>query len=478
MKKLLLLFASIMASVVLMAQSQLYVIMKDGSGASFPEATVDSLTFNDKNGAVIYGLGDIVKKMDAMQKSIDSLKGVLSSQNPNIPSDTTSFKYEYVDLGLPSGTLWATCNIGAKTPNEYGYYICWGETDKKMMYMRTSGTWYGKEVSELRSEGVIDQYHNLTAKYDAATVLWGDEWRMPTLNEINELLNYCAQQYTQSNGIDGVLFTSTLNSKSIFLPCGGMIMNNEKVMEGTRGYYIGSTVSAGKDGSSGMYLAQGDFRPSSASRSHGRSIRPVRKKANEAPFIDTNLCSINGMKYVDLGLPSGTLWADCNLGSDSSHHEGNQFIWGKVTPYSSNDTTSYSLVSEETLRSKGITDSNNNLTANYDAANYLLGGAWRMPTAEECKELLNYCKIGLKTINGVEGFQIIGTNAKTIFIPKSEPLSDGFALWSSTSASLFDDTTANVLSHYGEHPSYSPDYSHLRQRHSAFPIRPVVNLKK
>ncbi len=470
MKKIIFTFAMFLTTIITMAQSQFYVIMKDGSGASYPEDIVDSLTFDKNNGAKIYGLSDIINRMNAMQKSIDSLKKVMTQLSP---ADLSEKNHEYVDLGLPSGTLWATCNVGADKASDYGYYICWGETDKKIIYSRTGGKWYNVEISSLRSQGVIDGFNNLTSKYDAATVLWGDDWRMPTNDEFNELLSYCSQQWSVSNGEAGILFTSTFNSKSIFLPCAGMIMDNELVMEGTRGYYISSTAT--EDNSCGLYLAQDDIRRSSTSRSHGRSIRAVRKDKNKIPYVDHNLSEVNGVKYVDLGLPSGTKWAAYNLGAKSDQELGDVYQWGKTKPYSTTDSENYSGITVDDLKEKGVIDSQNNLTSSHDAASYKLGDMWRMPTSEECEELLSNCKISRRNDNGVEGYLFIGLNAKTIFFPISDSLTEGISYWSSTAYDgIFDDTVSGILNTF-DNPSVSQDWAYLRKRDLTFPIRPVLN---
>lgn len=113
----------------------------------------------------------------------------------------------WVDLGLPSGTLWATCNVGANTPTEYGSYFAWGEPTTKSTFTSSNYT-YSSNPS------------TLPASADAATAQWGASWRMPTYSEMNELLTNCTVTFTMQDGVSGRLFVGP-NGNSIFLPAAG-----------------------------------------------------------------------------------------------------------------------------------------------------------------------------------------------------------------------------------------------------------------
>lgn len=477
MKKILMFIAMVMTSITMMAQSQFYVIMKDGSGASYPENIVDSLTFDNPNGAKIYGFEDLAKNIAQLRKEVDSLKRVLSM----VPIDSSLFIHEYVDLGLPSGTLWATCNVGAKTPSDYGYYICWGETGPKSNYGQTSGRWNGEDRASLRSKGVIDQYFNLTSQYDAATVLWGEEWRTPTGEELEELVRYCRQDWVPEDGgygVCGIKFTSISNGKNIFIPCAGMKRNNEDVMVGTRGYYMSAT----SEGSfaTDLYLSQESVNIGSRSVNQGIPIRAVRKRANDRPFVDPNDTIINGHAYVDLGLPSGTLWATLNIGADSAQKVGNLYLWGLSIPKTETPSAAgsgfYGQTLEELIQNNA-TDSNGTLLSNRDAAYENWGGQWRMPTHEECSELMDNCSQDTTTINGVRVWEITGRNGKKLYFPIND-VDFGFSTcWSS---SAFSDSNNNDYSYvlrfydrmYLAASTWAP---HLETRDKFLPIRPVVN---
>ena len=139
--------------------------------------------------------------------------------------------HEYVDLGLPSGTKWATMNVGASKPEDFGDYYAWGETTTKTSYTEDNYTLQGLTADELVSRGVVNvvnpsSYYPdyiLSASYDVATVKWGSAWRMPTSDEINELKRYTTMTQTTQNGVEGFLLTSSRNKKTIFFPKAGYL---------------------------------------------------------------------------------------------------------------------------------------------------------------------------------------------------------------------------------------------------------------
>ena len=128
--------------------------------------------------------------------------------------------HEYVDLGLPSGTLWATCNVGASKPEEYGDYFAWGEIEPKKTYEYENyklGAQEGKVTKYCTNSywGVVDNKLELLPEDDAATANWGSNWCMPSKDQFDELKNsdYTTIEKTTLNGIDGVKVTSKKNGK-------------------------------------------------------------------------------------------------------------------------------------------------------------------------------------------------------------------------------------------------------------------------
>ena len=121
----------------------------------------------------------------------------------------------YVDLGL--SVKWATFNVGATTPEEYGDCFAWGETSTKETYDKDNCPTYGLSISQLQTQGYIDSEGNLTSQYDAARANWGGSWRMPTYDELNELKTKCTWIWTTQNGVNGYKVTGP-SGASIFLP--------------------------------------------------------------------------------------------------------------------------------------------------------------------------------------------------------------------------------------------------------------------
>ena len=159
--------------------------------------------------------------------------------------------HEWVDLGLPSGTLWATMNVGANSPEEYGDYFAWGETTPKDVYDWSTYKWcMGSNTtmtkyctkSNYGYNGFTDGKTELDPEDDAAYVNWGPEWRMPSLEQIQELLDNCTTQWTTRNGVNGRLFTSNINGASLFLPAAGYQRDGDLYYGGTDGDYWSRTL--------------------------------------------------------------------------------------------------------------------------------------------------------------------------------------------------------------------------------------------
>ena len=185
--------------------------------------------------------------------------------------------HECVDLGLTSGLLWATCNVGATSPEAYGNYYAWGETEPapNNNYSSSNCSTYGLSNSELQSQGYIDGEGNLTPQYDAATANWGGDWRMPTYDELNELRTQCTWTWTTQNGVNGYNVEGP-NGNSIFLPAAGSRVGSSLGNAGSSGYYWSSTPNE-SDSNYAYYLRfLSGFRiMSSYDRYDGQSVRPV-----------------------------------------------------------------------------------------------------------------------------------------------------------------------------------------------------------
>ena len=181
--------------------------------------------------------------------------------------------YEYVDLGL--SVKWATCNVGADSPEEYGDYFAWGETSTKKTYDEDNCPTYGLSISQLQSQGYIDSEGNLTSQYDAATANWGGDWRMPTYDELKELSNNCTWTWTTQNGVNGYNVEGH-NGNSIFLPAAGFRNGSSLRYAGSDGHYWSST-SCDNYYCFAYYLVfySSDQNMKGYFRNFGRPVRPI-----------------------------------------------------------------------------------------------------------------------------------------------------------------------------------------------------------
>lgn len=190
--------------------------------------------------------------------------------------------HEYVDLGLPSGTLWATCNVGASKPEDYGDYYAWGEVQTKSTYdwatykyAKGSDSTITKYcfASYLGYNGYIDKLRILQDTDDAATVNWGSGWYTPTFQQWTELLENTTNQWVSQDGVTGMLFTAR-RGKTLFLPASGYYSDDVYYMGGY-GFYWSKSLSS-STGASGLYFISSDCHIGGGFRCGGHSVRPVR----------------------------------------------------------------------------------------------------------------------------------------------------------------------------------------------------------
>ena len=184
-----------------------------------------------------------------------------------------------IDLGLPSGTKWACCNVGASTPGQYGYYFAWGETQPKNNYDWTNyAYWHDDNGDEMVDAIELVNIGSDIAgtDYDAATANWGSPWCMPTLEQIQELVNKCSPTKTFKYGVSGCECTGP-NGGTIFLPSAGYRYCDTVLKEGTYGYFLSSTLHKTNYSYAYNLYTSGFATQSSHDRCYGRNVRPVRK---------------------------------------------------------------------------------------------------------------------------------------------------------------------------------------------------------
>ena len=192
--------------------------------------------------------------------------------------------HRYVDLGLPSGLLWATCNIGAKEPWERGLYFSWGNADG-----HAKGSWYNFHETEyeatpgwkLATDIPVD------AGYDAARANFGGSWRIPTTAEFCELYDNCISEWTTHNDANGMLFTSKINGNSVFFPAASGYVGTSLSYEGTYGGFWSSSL---RSQSTVYYLTFGSgyIDPHNyCSRHYGFPVRAVLDHPKDSLMIKT-----------------------------------------------------------------------------------------------------------------------------------------------------------------------------------------------
>ena len=189
--------------------------------------------------------------------------------------------HEYIDLGLPSGTMWATCNIGATEPYEYGYHFAWGEVRPKTTYTWQTYKYCRGNADTMtkynfeRSSGYIDYIRILQPSDDAATANWGTGWRMPTKTEIEELMYKCSWKWMPVNGVECFIIIGP-NGNYIFIPAGGFYQNSSRNKVGEIVTLWSSTLgfNYGCDAWNLNYYS-GELHMKDVHRYYGRSIRAV-----------------------------------------------------------------------------------------------------------------------------------------------------------------------------------------------------------
>ena len=214
-----------------------------------------------------FGIVDDTKSVDFCREAYKFItEGDAPATTPEtlVPSETTA-----VDLGLPSGTLWADRNIGAKSPEDFGLYFSWGNIEGHAM-----GSGYDfddyNETKGHELDGDIDIEH------DAARFNMGEPWQMPTKEQFQELVDNCTREWCCENGHMGSRFTSKINGKSVFFPAAGLGNGTSVNLVGSYGYYWSSSWSSA-DYAYRMYFDSSSVTPqNSYYRYSGFSVRAVQ----------------------------------------------------------------------------------------------------------------------------------------------------------------------------------------------------------
>ena len=435
-----------------------------------------------------------------------------------------------IDLGLPSGTKWACCNVDADKPEAYGGYYAWGETETKKSYGK-------KDYKYYQNGSYIDIGKDIAGtSYDVAHVKWGDSWVMPNHDQISELVYNCSYMWTILNGVEGGKFIGP-NGGSIFLPAAGYDGGNMNA--GWSGMYWSSIVDETISSSADIL----DFDPNKAisdygnDRSDGQCVRPVcvttkpliLSENNFVTYIGAEVwvrvsgsgsysitCSNANVKasgfsediiitalkagssvitvkdretgisqkinvtiinlcpddhhphMIDLGMPSGTKWACCNVDASYPVSEGSYYAWGETETHRPYNWSKYSHCdgSEETCHDIGSDIAG----TQYDVAHVKWGGTWVMPNVKQIEELINNSSFKWVKMNYRYGHLITGQNGNMIFLPAGGYITDN---------SYKDEDIRGYYWSSSFYPSYSQiayDFKFLSGRESSYWFRKCYGL--
>lgn len=239
-KTILAVLAMVMIASTAMAQVTMRIELEDGNHVDYPVSSVKSVSWVTNDNTI-----------------------------DNAPDNVQA-----VDLGL--SVKWASMNVGATTPEDYGEYIAWGETKSKSYY--SSDTYFD---SVNGSSSNFNKYSTsmkttLDPEDDAAHVNWGGAWRMPTIDEQVELRNNCTWTWTTQNGVYGYKVSSKTNSNFIFLPAAGCRDNGSLFYAGSNGYYWSSSLcTSGSGFACCLYFGSNFVDLGYVGRYDGRSVRAV-----------------------------------------------------------------------------------------------------------------------------------------------------------------------------------------------------------
>ena len=368
-------------------------------------------------------------------KQLEQLKAAAG-----IGGGTTTDKVGYVDLGLPSGNLWAECNLGASSPEAYGDYYAWGEVEPKQEYTYPNHKWYKEGAPSLGFTKYNNEDGKLTLEDEDDAVIQkiGNGWRTPTLADFRELTNqkYTTIEKTTLNGVAGYQITSKKNKKSIFIPFAGF-KNSEKPQ--TRAISDDESVAVCMTNlrriDNMVYNAwtfafqQDRIGRYGKRRPDGISIRPVKGPGVPVP----NNC-------VDLGLASGLLWAKCNLGTTEPTELGDYYAWGELSTKKEYYSTNYKHFDKHGVIKYNEEDGKTVLELEDDVARANLGVGYRIPTKADWEELLEDCKWEAFTVSlpieldpsqkkSIARWKVTGPNGNSIVLPMTGGFkSDGWGV--------------------------------------------------
>lgn len=266
----------------------IYVFMKGICWATHPNPMVMNDFFTE-NGS---GAESFTAEMTDLSSNTEYyVRAYAVTLDGTFYGDELSFTtdHEFVDLGLPSGLLWATCNVGADTPEEYGDYFAWGETQPKDNYDWSNYQYCHGSYNKLTKycnnssygyNGFTDNLTILLPEDDAATAYWGTGWRIPTMEEWQELFYNTTCTWTTQNGVNGRLFTAS-NGNSLFLPAAGQHSYSLYNVGSAGNYWSNSLVMDYPYWACYFSFYSDSYGIVGSVRYLGQSVRPVRSSVQK-----------------------------------------------------------------------------------------------------------------------------------------------------------------------------------------------------
>ena len=428
------------------------------------------------------------------QLSIADITSLISMVNTGSCNFITN-GHQYVDLGLPSGTLWATCNVGASAPEELGDFYAWGETETKKEYSWSTYKWCdGEKVNASNTTltkycdrggyGMMDGKISLEIEDDAAHVNWGGDWHIPTQEEFQELMDNCTMEWIKIADKQRAFKFTSANGNSILMPASGEWSNTD--FYSNEFYYWSADLANNRSNTAWTIekSSSSSVEFYNSGRYVGLAIRPVLSEYKpkthkiEAPSI------YNGHDMVDLGLPSGTLWSTCNLGASSPEGYGCYYAWGETTG-SCDGKSEFGIYHYPVDKTEQV-EVGGTLDRSDDVVSLKWGGEWRMPLLKNLQELINtkYTTCEWTTLNGVNGYKITsivkGFEGRNIFLPAAGYYDDSKIWYLGEKGSYWSSTL------YGDHDvGNNVGYMYFNSEkvnwweecpYYGLPIRPVVSL--
>ena len=384
----------------------------------------------------------------------------------------------YVDLGL--SVKWAKWNVGAESVNEYGSYVGWGDPTGELV-SPYEGVYANGNTSDCISGD---------PKYDIATAKWGSHWRLPTREEFEEMISASGSVWSYKNegGIQKYVATFP-NGKTLEFPINGFMDYSCTTSAYTsHGFYW--TGDAQNNGTEPYYLHISSPRAlelTIGSKKTHLFVRPVYvdDPVDPEPGEDDPVepATKEAGTAVDLGLWSGTLWANYNVGAKSETEAGVFVAWGETEEKISEGyhKENYAFWDANNPQYSGYSQSPGEEISGteYDIAHVRWKGKWTMPTETQFKELRDDCTWTPETRKGVFGYKVTGPNGKSIFLPCQGYYNGDDYLkkneegmyWCSTIymfARMYEMGVAMILTNEGY------EWSHY-SRKAGLNVRPVIN---